>query len=211
MVLLPSVNLLHASGQHERKELWLGFYLKYITVLTFLALIVISAVGEQVLALLLGPGFSEVTTNLIIISISLLPLNLVRLGIITSVVGDKLKETFLMSSVGMTGFIICAALLTPEMGAKGVSISVVVSAFSSAAFAYWYLRLSSIIKFASFVKIVIMGSAFLGFVVFGGYPRLEAGTAAIIVFILLLLALRIVRVSELVAMIVDKKSVDKAT
>lgn len=207
-ILIPSVSALHASGLHGKKEKWLGFYLKYITVATFLALIVISAIGEQVLALLLGQGFTEVTTNLLIISISLLPLNLVRLGIITSVVHDKLRENFLMAGVAMVSFLVSAIFLTPEMGARGVSVSVVISAFSSAIFACWHLKLASTVLLADFGRIVLLGFVVVCFVVFSGYPRIETGVASLFVFILLLFVLRIVQVSELMEMITDGSGAD---
>ena len=209
-ILLPSVNVLHTSGQLKKKEKWLSYFLKYITVATFLVLIVISAIGEPMLAMLLGHGFSsEVTINLIIILISLLPLNLVRLGIITSVVNDKLRENFIMAFIAMISFLISAVLLVPELGSRGAAISVVVSAVSSAAFAYRQLRLSSITPVAEFGKIVVTGSFFVGFIVFSGFPRIETGIASLFVFISLLLVFRIVRISELLDMIVDKDRKDR--
>jgi O-antigen/teichoic acid export membrane protein len=203
-LLIPSVSALHASEQHERKVYWLGSMLKYITVATLLALIFINTVGEPVLVMLLGQGFSEVSINLFIISISLLPLNMVRLGLITAVVHDKLRENFIMASIAMVSFLISAVLLAPEMGARGVSISVVISAFTSAAFAYWHFRLSSISRAAGFGKIVVMGCFFVGFVMFSGYPPIVTGVVSLLAFSALLLLFRIVRISELLALITDK-------
>jgi O-antigen/teichoic acid export membrane protein len=209
-ILIPSVSSLHTSGQHEKKDQWLGLMLKYLTVATLLALILINAIGEPVLALLLGQGYSEVTDNLYIIAISLVPLNIVNLGFTTAVVHGQLRGTFWMAGLALITFLLCAMILTPELGAKGVSLSVAVSAFVAAAFAYRYFRLSSIAAMAEFWKIVGMGSIFLGFVMFSGYPLIETGIAAFVVFACLLLLFRLVRISELLGMIIDKNKKTRA-
>lgn len=209
-MLTPSVNALHASEQYEKKDQWLSLMLKHLTVATLLALITINAIGEPALALLLGQGYSAVTTNLYIITISLVPLSIVNLGFTTAVVHDQLRGTFWMTSLALLTFLLCAVILTPEMGAKGISISVTVSAFVAAGFAYRYFRLSSITVMAEYWKIVGMGSIFLGFVMFSGYPPIVTGIASLLAFISLLLIFRIVRISELLGLIIDKNGKTKA-
>jgi O-antigen/teichoic acid export membrane protein len=204
-LLIPSVSAMHTSGRHEMKDQWLSFSLKYLTVTIFLALIVISAVGEPVLALLLGQGFSEVTDNLYIITISLVPLSIVNLGFTTAVIHGQLRGTVIMTSLALLVFLVCAVLLTPEYGARGVSVSVTVSAFVAAAFAYRYFRLAAITAMAGYWKIVAMGFVLLGFVMFSGYPLIITGVVALVVFAGLLLLFRIVLFSELLVLITDKK------
>lgn len=203
-VLLPSINLLHVAGEHEKRDRWLGDTLKYLTILTFIALLGINAVGEPIFTLLLGEEFSQVTVNLQLISITLIPLNLVFLGSATAMVHSKLREYFLVTSTALVSYLIAAGLLTPAFGAIGASGAALISGFVAATLSYQYFNLKLITRLAEFNKIVVIGALCLSIVSFSGLPHVYTGIILSVVFVGSMFSFGIIRINDLKSLLSGK-------
>ena len=203
-VLTPSINTLHSLGEHKERDQWLRLMFVYLTVAAVFVLVVINSIGQPVLLLLLGPGFSEVTANLSIILISIIPLNVVRLGYTVALVHTKTRDNFLVACVAMFSFIFSAVILIPMMAAKGASFSVVISSFAAAAFSFHRFRLWTIIEILNIGKILGVGLVCIGLIVTSDYPKIGTGAVSLAFFVSMMLLLRIVKVSELRSMVFAK-------
>lgn len=200
-VLIPSINTLHSLGEHKERDQWLRLMFVYLTVVSVLALIVVNSIGQPVLLLLLGPGYSEVTANLCIILISIIPLNMVRLGITVAMVHSKTRDNLLVACVAMFSFIFSAVILIPMMAAKGASFSVVISSFIAAGFSFHRFKLWKVVEIPNFGKIIGVGIVCIGLIESNFYPRVEMGFISLVFFMTMMLLLRIVKVSEIRSMI----------
>jgi O-antigen/teichoic acid export membrane protein len=203
-VLIPSINTLHSLGEYTKRDKWLGIMFVYLTVITVLTLIMINSVGEPMLLLLLGQSFSEVAVNFCIISISLIPLSVVRLGYAVAMVNSKPKENFLVASIAMLSFLLSAVILIPTMAAKGASFAVVISSLIAAVFSYYHFKLWKIINTTKVLKIFGVGAICIGMIEFSGYSRIEVGFFSLVFFISMMFLLQVVKVSEVQAMAIGQ-------
>lgn len=196
-MLIPSMASMRAVGDEQRKLLWLGKTLKYLTVAAVALLIVVQAFGAMGIKLLLGDPFDPVASNLWILICAMLPMNVMRIALSNAVVHDQPRQGVVVGAAALITFIVAALLLTPHYDAKGTSGAVVIACFAAAAVSYKLFALGPLLAAARYWRILMVATPAVLIQFIDALPTVAAGLLSICLFTGLLFAARIVSVAEI--------------
>lgn len=168
-VLTPSVTSLYLAGRSEQMEAWLGYSLKYLTILSFGFILLVFVFGRWAVSVLLGEEYVAVLPNLEILVLALPLVALINTGFSLAVARHQPREAVTAAVAGLVSYLALAAILVPAFDSVGASLALVFSLVVSSALAYFRLSLSPLLARALYWR-VLAG----GFLVAGGV-RVMAG------------------------------------
>ncbi len=197
ILIMPSLMALSAQGEHERKTLWLSTTLKYITLIVFIIIFALWSVAEPLIANILGESFRPVATNLLILLFSLLPMNIIRLGMSSALVHDQQRHNAWVAGLALITFLICAAFLIPHYGSIGAAAAIVLGASAGSVLAYYLFDMQKIISDASLLQLLLIGGVCMLLLYWLPLPGLFLSILIPILYISTLFLFRIIQINEL--------------
>jgi len=209
IMLAPSLTSFFIAEEHHKVDQWLSLVLKYLTIIMIFVLLVILVAGEYIIALLLGVDFVPVASNLFVMCMALIPLNILRAGTSLSFIRKQPKKMLIVHAVAALTFFPLAWLGANTIGAMGVAWALFAAAVVTSFFAYRIFSLANIVKLAEFWKIVIFGGGSLLATALMTSLPMYFSIVPIALYILLLFFTQIVTMSE-VNLFFTRKPVSKA-
>jgi O-antigen/teichoic acid export membrane protein len=195
-LLVPSLTAFHVAGDSEHLDSWLGLSLKYLTITAVGFVLVVHALGGWLVETLLGEEYLPVVAALKILSLSLLPVALVRAGLSVAMVRLESGRAVQVAAGGLATFLLAAAFLVPAAGSAGASVSAALAVGATGALAAVRFALGPVLRVAGYGRLALAGAAaLLSFLL--PWSDLLAGAVALPVFISLLFALKVVSAAEL--------------
>lgn len=153
-IITPAVTTFHLAGDFEQVDAWLGNSLKYFTILCVGIVLVIWAMGDELVRLLLGPDYRPVVANLRILAFALLAVPFMRTAISLAVVRGEPNRSLVISGSGLAAFVLAAVLLVPPEHSAGASWAVVTGVVASAGVATLQFPMGSILAGARFWRLL---------------------------------------------------------
>jgi stage V sporulation protein B len=195
-MLVPRIASLHVTGDGRRAEAWLGYSLKYLTIGTFVFVLVVDGVGAAAVRLVLGPAYLPVVVNLKVLALGLLPVALVRTAVNQAVVHKRPGWAVAVAGGGLVGFVVLAVTLVPRWGSLGASFSVAGAVAVAGLVAYRQAALGGVLSVARFWRVVLPGIPALVLAAVPRMPPLLTATLALALYAGLLWAGRALTVEE---------------
>jgi O-antigen/teichoic acid export membrane protein len=196
-MLVPRIASFHVTGEGRQAEAWLGHSLKYLTIGTFVFVLVVDGVGEAAVRLILGAAYLPVVVNLKVLALGLLPVALVRTAVNQALVHKRPGWALAVAGGGLVGFVILAVTLVPRWGSLGASVSVAGAVAVAGLVAYRQAALGGVLSVARFWRVVLPGIAVLLLAALPGVPPLATASGGLVLYAALLWAARALTVEEI--------------
>ncbi|NOY17709.1 MAG: lipopolysaccharide biosynthesis protein [Gammaproteobacteria bacterium] len=197
ILIMPSLMALRTQGEHERKIRWLSNTLKYITLIVFIVIFVLWPVAEPLIATVLGESFRPVAENLLILLFSLLPMNVIRLGMSSALVHDKQRHNAWVAGLALFVFLLSAVILIPYYGSIGAAAAIVTGASAGSVLAYYLFNMQKIISDASFLQLLLIGGAYMLLLYWLPLPALLLSILTPVLYVATLFLFRIIQIKEI--------------
>jgi O-antigen/teichoic acid export membrane protein len=138
--LVPMFSKLLLVGKEEKVLEWSGRLVRYVSILSVLAVAGVLFLGSDLIPFLIGEEYSEVVPNTVVLLLSLFPSVFVQIGFVYAVV-YKRPEEFLWALMGALGtFVGLSVVLIPGHAAMGCSVATALSYYVMAGLAIYPFR-----------------------------------------------------------------------
>ena len=196
VMLTPSLTKFHISNQAEEVNRWLGFTLKYLTILMFAFLLGVYTFGEWGVQLIWGEEFSGVVGNLKILAIGLLAVPLIRIGLTLAIVRDYPGKVFAVTAAALVSFLVLSAALVSRMGSLGTAIAVSSALLVAAVVTFQRFSLRRVFEVALFWRLLLLSALTFLILLLPGPSPIVMGLIATTVFLALLFFGKIISFKE---------------
>lgn len=196
-LLVPSLTAFHVGGQSDSVESWLGLSLKYLTLAALAFVLLVHSLGGWLVHTLLGDAYLPVVESLKILSLTLLPVALVRTGLSVAMVRLESRLALLMTGSALVAFLLVGAILVPAAGSSGASIAATAALATCAVVAAVAFRLGAVMRSARYGRLAVSGVAAVSGAWLLPGPDPLTGAVAAVVLLILILAGRVVTPGEI--------------
>ncbi len=196
-MIVPSLTTLHVSGDKERVDLWLGYSLKYLTIVCFGFLFAVHLLGEWCVTLLWGEEYLPVVSNLKVFALGILAFPLVRTGLSLAILQKQPAKVLPVTAGALVTFLVAAAVLVPPTGSYGASVAVALALGSAGAITCYQFSLATVLAVARFWRHMLIGLLALGSVALPSTPSVASAFLVAGVYVFLLFWSRVVSPKEL--------------
>ena len=199
-LLIPSLSLSQAAGDHEGRDRSLGVALRFLTIAGGLFVLAVLALGPWGVGVLLGEDYLGVLPNLYVVAVAALLVPYVRSAVALAVVEDRVRLVLQLGLISVAVFALAVALLVPGYGSLGASVAVVLAVFSAAAVAVLQIRHSDVLDVARCKRQLLAAAPPAALLVWTG-PSPLAASAAAAIYLALVLALRVTSREEILELL----------
>ncbi len=196
--LAPIFTKLLLDEKEYKLSKWSSIAGKYMGIFCTATFFGFAICGEELFQMLLGRDFGGSYLNGVIQLAGIFPVVIASLGVLFSIVYKK-PHRFLAALVAtIASFAIAASILIPRYGAAGCAIAMVVSCFVLGAIMYLSFRKMLHHSLLDFGKTIGFGMIFFPFLWIrqGFTVSLASFMASLVLYILILLAGKVLRVEE---------------
>lgn len=158
-ILLPSLSSFQAAGSDAKRDLYLGYTLKYLVIGSVTILLIVMASAERGVGVILGEDFAPVATNLKILASGLLPVAVIQMGLTMATLNKRPGEALAVAGTALPVFAVTASLLIPRAGSSGASIAISISLAAAAVSASWRFSMGAILRSAHVGPVLAAGLA----------------------------------------------------
>lgn len=196
--LAPIFTKLLLEGKEHKLSKWSSIAGKYMGILCTATFFGFAVCGKQFFSRVLGPGFGGSYVNGVIQLAGMFPFVVASMGILFSMVYKRPGQFLGALGAAIASFAIAAVVLIPEHGATGCAVSMVVSCFVLGAAMYICFRDALRRPVVDLGKTIGFGMVFLPLL----WLKLElamslvAFTAAMAIYVLILLGARVLSMEE---------------
>ncbi|MDX1644814.1 MAG: hypothetical protein R3244_10705 [Thermoanaerobaculia bacterium] len=177
-LLIPSMSLRQASGDHSGRDRSLGIALRFLTLGAGLFVLGVFGFGPWAVETLLGSEYLPVLPNLYIGALAALFVPFVRCSISLAVVEDRIRHVFRLGVLAVGTFGIGIVALVPDLASRGASAAVTAALAVAGTAAVVEIRRSEVLRIARcgrHLAAALPAAALLGWL---GPSPLAATTAA---------------------------------
>jgi O-antigen/teichoic acid export membrane protein len=198
MAFLPLLSTLHAQGQVKALRRWVERLLKYLLLGGTVASLAALLLAEAVVPVVLGAQYRSVATNLVWLTISLLPLAVGQVARSVSVLYVRPRTAVEAAVIQLLTFWLAGALLTRRFGGVGSSMAMLVTRTLYAGYFTWRMR--SVLPYSLRQGAVVLGLGILCLPLLllrsFGVPSLLLFAACLVAYSALLLITKVVTIGE---------------
>ncbi len=197
IMLTPSLTTLYVSNQEEEINRWLGFSLKYLTILMFAFLLGVYTFGQWGVQLIWGPEFLPVLGNMKVLALGLLGIPLIRIGLTLAIVYNQPGKVARITSTALFTFLVISAVLVARTGSLGAAVAVTAALISAAVVTYQQFPIGDALVIARFWRHLIFSAIVFAILLLPVFSPLILGLSAAVLYILLLFIGQIISIHEL--------------
>jgi O-antigen/teichoic acid export membrane protein len=197
VILTPSLTTLHLLGKEDQMNGWLAYSLKYLTIVSFLFLFAVYALGEWLVGRILGEQYLPVVDNLKMFAIGLLPLAFVRTGISLATVYKQPRKVLWVTAAALATFVLASALLIPHAGSYGAASAIALALACAAVITYYQFPLAPVLSQARFWPLVLLGLLASGILFLPHLASIPSGMLALAIYVVLLFLGRVISTREI--------------
>jgi len=198
----PFMVTLLARGETKILTQWIEQLIKWLTAAGVIAFFSVLLLGKDLVPLVLGAAYQPVTTNLIILFITLWVQVLVHVATLLTLVYNRPKIAVVASGVRFVGMLIFGPFLITRWGSWGACLAVLAASLICAGYYTW--RIQEIVTFPlkKWGLAIALGFPFIVLLWWQSSWIVNVGLYAIFVvgYCTLLLVLRFMTFSEMVAL-----------
>lgn len=195
-LLIPSMSLKQAAGDHEGRDRSLGVALRFLTIAGCMFVLAVLALGPWGVETLLGKDYLPVLPNLYIVALAALFVPYVRCAISLAVVEDRVRFVLRLGLLSVAVFGASVALLVPDYASRGASVAVVLAVVSASVAAVLEIRRTDVLEIARSRRQLFAAAPPAALILWAG-PSPLAAVAAAVIYLALLLALRVTSREEI--------------
>ncbi|MHB1131399.1 MAG: oligosaccharide flippase family protein [Chloroflexota bacterium] len=198
--LMPIFTVLLAGGKADKVIAWSALIFKYLSILAVLGAATFALVGDDLVPLLLGPGFEGVYRNGSVLLLGTFPMIVAQLGYLFTILGRTPRRYLGALALALLAFLVFAAVLIPPLGALGCSIALVLSCLLLALVVFAVLLPRELrAQLTGGVRAVLLGLVFVPALAarFGLLAELALLLGLSLLYLVLLFATGTMRLAEL--------------
>ncbi len=196
--LIPMFSKFVVAGQEPKIHEWSGRLVRYMLIVNMLGFTAMVFVADDLIPLLIGENFTQVSPNAIVLLLAIFPAVFVQIGFVYALV-YKRPGRFLLALIGaFVAFVVLSVFLIARYQALGCSVAMVISYSLMAALTMYPLRDRAGLLLKEACLVLAPAAPLLPLAYLDPEPVLNAGLAIAVGcgYVALLLSFRILKVAE---------------
>ena len=201
MAFTPFMVTLLARGETEVLTQWIEPLIKWLTAAGVIMFFSVLLLGKDLVPWVLGTAYQPVTTNLLILCLTLWVQVLVNVAALLTIVYNRPKMAVIASGVRFVGMLVFGTFLITRWGSWGACLAVLAALLICAGYYTWRMQEMVTFPLKKWGLTIALGFPFISLLWWQSSWIVNVGLFAIFVvgYCTLLLVLRFITVSEMVA------------